>query len=59
MKKRAPLLTDVWTAQVGAPTSFAGYIINFAPQLFEFYGKLGASADFAETRDMMNGGKAW
>ena len=58
MKKRAPLLTDVWTAQVGAPTSFAGYIINFAPQLFEFYGKLGASADFAETRDMMNGGKA-
>ena len=58
MKKRAPLLTDVWTAQVGAPKSFAGYIINFAPQLFEFYGKLGASADFAETRDMMNGGKA-
>ncbi len=58
MKKRAPLLTDVWTAQVGAPTSFAGYIINFAPQLFEFYGKLGASSDFAETRDMMNGGKA-
>jgi aldehyde dehydrogenase (NAD+) len=58
MKKRAPLLTDVWTAQVGAPTSFAGYIINFAPQLFEFYGKLGASTDFAETRDMMNGGKA-
>ncbi len=58
MKKRAPLLTDVWTAQVGAPKSFAGYIINFAPQLFEFYGKLGASAEFAETRDMMNGGKA-
>jgi acyl-CoA reductase-like NAD-dependent aldehyde dehydrogenase len=58
MKKRAPLLTDVWTAQVGAPKSFAGYIINFAPQLFEFYGQLGARSEFAETRDMMNGGKA-
>ena len=33
-------------------------IINFAPQLFEFYGQLGAKGDFAETRDMQNGGKA-
>ena len=58
MKKRAPVLTDVWTARVGAPKGFAGYIINFASQLFEFYGKLGASGDFVETRDMLNGGKA-
>jgi aldehyde dehydrogenase (NAD+) len=58
MKKRAPLLADVWTAQVGAPKSFAGFIINFAPQLFEFYGQLGARTDLTETRDMQNGGKA-
>jgi hypothetical protein len=42
LKKRLPLLTDVWTAQVGAPKSFAGYVINYGPQLFEFYGQLGA-----------------
>ncbi len=58
MKKRAPLLADVWTTQVGAPKSFAGYIINFAPQLFELYGGLGAKGNFTETRDMQNGGKA-
>jgi aldehyde dehydrogenase (NAD+) len=58
MKKRVPLLADVWTAQVGAPKSFAGFIINFAPQLFEFYGQLGARTDLTETRDMQNGGKA-
>ena len=59
MKKRAPLLTDVWTAQVGAPTELRQiHHPTFAPQLFEFYGKLGASAEFTETRDMMNGGKA-
>ena len=57
LKKRLPLLTDVWTAQVGAPKSFAGYVINYGPQLFEFYGQLGAKGDFAETRDVM-GGKA-
>src|ERR1700733_2388983 len=58
MKKRVPLLANVWTAQVGAPTSFAGYIINFAPQLFEFYGQLGAESGFTETRGVMNGGQA-
>ena len=58
MKKRVPVLADVWTAQVGAPKSFAGFIINFAPQLFEFYGQLGAKSEFTETREMMNGGQA-
>lgn len=58
MKKRLPVLADMWTAQVGAPKSFAGYIINFAPQLFEMYGKIGAKGDFVETRDLLNGGKA-
>jgi aldehyde dehydrogenase (NAD+) len=58
MKKRVPLLMDVWTAQVGAPKGFAGFVINFAPQLFEFYGGLGAKGNFTETREMMNGGKA-
>ena len=57
LKKRLPLLTDVWTAQVGAPKSFAGYVINYGPQLFEFYGQLGAKGEFAETREVM-GGKA-
>jgi len=46
LKKRLPLLTDVWTAQVGAPKSFASYVINYGPQLFEFYGQLGAIGDF-------------
>src|ERR1700683_5013679 len=58
MKKRVPVLADVWTAQVGAPRGCAGYIINYAPQLFEMYGKIGAKGDFVETRDMLNGGKA-
>jgi delta 1-pyrroline-5-carboxylate dehydrogenase len=58
MKKRVPVLSDIWTAQVGAPKSFAGFIINFAPQLFELYGGLGAKGNFTETREMMNGGKA-
>jgi aldehyde dehydrogenase (NAD+) len=57
LKERLPLLIDVWTAQVGAPKSFAGFVINFAPQLFEFYGQLGMNVDFAETRDVI-GGKA-
>jgi aldehyde dehydrogenase (NAD+) len=57
LKKRLPLLIDVWTAQVGAPKSFAGFVINFAPQLFEFYGGLGARGDFTDTREVM-GGKA-
>src|SRR3984957_9944225 len=56
-KKRLPLFIDVWTAQVGAPQVFAGFVINYAPQLFEFYGQLGATADFTETRDVI-GGKA-
>ena len=33
MKKRVPLLIDVWTAQVGAPKSFAGFVIQYGPQL--------------------------
>ncbi len=57
LKKRLPLLINVWTAQVGAPQSFAGFVINYGPQLFEFYGQLGAKADFTETRDVI-GGKA-
>jgi aldehyde dehydrogenase (NAD+) len=57
MKKRLPLFIDVWTAQVGAPQGFAGFVIQYGPQLFEFYGQLGAKADFTETRDVI-GGKA-
>jgi aldehyde dehydrogenase (NAD+) len=57
LKKRLPLLIDVWTAQVGAPKSFAGFVINYGPQLFDFYAELGAKGEFAETRDVM-GGKA-
>ena len=57
LKKRLPLLIDVWTAQVGAPKSFAGFVINYGPQLFEFYGQLGAKGDTTETRDVI-GGKA-
>jgi hypothetical protein len=29
MKKRLPLLTEVWTAQVGAPRGFANYVIQW------------------------------
>jgi aldehyde dehydrogenase (NAD+) len=50
MKRRLPLLIDVWTAQVGAPQGFASFVIKYGPQLFEFYGELGARAAFAETR---------
>jgi aldehyde dehydrogenase (NAD+) len=57
LKKRMPLLINVWTAQVGAPHSFAGFVANYGPQLFEFYGQLGAKTDFTETRDVI-GGKA-
>ena len=48
MKRRLPLLTEVWTAQVGAPRGFANYVIQYGPQLFEFYGQLGAKGDFTE-----------
>ena len=51
MKKRLPLLIDVWTAQVGAPKSFAGFVIQYGPQLFEFYGQLGAKGEPVEQRD--------
>src|ERR1700722_15789513 len=57
MKKRLPLLIDVWTAQVGAPKSFAGFVIQYGPQLFEFYGQLGAKGEPVETREVI-GGKA-
>ena len=36
---------------------FASYVIQYGPQLFEFYGQLGAKAEFTETRDVI-GGKA-
>src|SRR5271154_3539298 len=57
LKKRMPLLINVWTAQVGAPHSFAGFVANYGPQLFEFYGQLGAKPNFPEPRDVI-GGKA-
>ena len=57
LKKRLPLLTSVWTAQVGAPQGFASYVVTHGPQIFEFYGQLGAKANFTETRDVI-GGKA-
>lgn len=56
MKKRLPLLIDVWTAQVGAPKSFAGFV-TYGPQLFEFHGQLGVKGEPVETRDVI-GGKA-
>jgi hypothetical protein len=31
MKKRLPLLTEVWTAQVGAPRGFANYVTPSRP----------------------------
>jgi aldehyde dehydrogenase (NAD+) len=57
LKKRLPLLASVWTAQVGAPQGFASYVVTHGPQIFEFYGQLGAKANFTETRDVI-GGKA-
>jgi acyl-CoA reductase-like NAD-dependent aldehyde dehydrogenase len=57
LRQRLPLLTDLWTAQVGAPTSFAAAVITYAPQLFDFYAQLGDTTDFDETRDVI-GGKA-
>ncbi len=55
MKKRLPLLAQVWTAQVGAPQGFANYVVTQGPQLFEFYGNLAAKSDFTETREVVGG----
>jgi aldehyde dehydrogenase (NAD+) len=57
LEKRLPLLVNVWTSQVGAPKGFASYVVTHGPQIFEFYGTLGAKANFTETRDCV-GGKA-
>ena len=55
LKKRLPALTDVWTAQVGTPKGFASYVVTHGPQIFEYYGQLGAKANFTETRDVIGG----
>ena len=36
LKKRLPLLTSMWTSQVGAPQGFASYVVTPGPQIFEF-----------------------
>ena len=55
LKERMPLLADIWTAQVGAPISFSNHLSQFAPGLFDFYGRFGTNGDFSQTRDLANG----
>jgi aldehyde dehydrogenase (NAD+) len=57
IEKRLPLFSSVWTAQVGAPTSFASYVVTHGPQIFELYGSLAAEGNFTEMRDVKGGGK--
>lgn len=55
LRRRRQLLCDLWTLQVGAPTAFADYLIDFAPALYDYYATLADVDDFAEVTDSLTG----
>jgi acyl-CoA reductase-like NAD-dependent aldehyde dehydrogenase len=55
VKERLPLLSRIWTAQVGAPVSFASMFAPVAPAMFDYYAGLAESYAFTETRQTPRG----
>jgi len=52
---RLPLLTRLWTAQVGAPVGFAGLFSGVAPAMFDYYAQLAETYEFTQTRGTPRG----
>lgn len=52
---RLPLLTRLWTAQVGAPVGFAGLFSGVAPAMFDYYAQLADTYEFTQTRSTPQG----
>lgn len=55
IKARLPLLTRIWTAQVGAPVGFASMFTPVAPAMLDYYAGLAESHSFVETRKTLQG----
>mgnify|MGYP001048045099 FL=1 len=58
MRKRESLFARVWNAQVGAPISFATYLVPTAIALFEYYAGLTDTHEFTEERRYGDGAVA-
>jgi aldehyde dehydrogenase (NAD+) len=54
-KARLPLLTRLWTAQVGAPVGFAGMFAGIAPGMLEYYASVADSFAFEDVRKTAQG----
>ncbi|WP_223434662.1 MULTISPECIES: aldehyde dehydrogenase [unclassified Pseudomonas] len=52
---RLPLLTRLWTAQVGAPVGFAGLFSGFGPTMLDYYAQLADTFEFTQVRDTYQG----
>lgn len=50
VRTRSQLLADVWTAEVGAPTSFAGRFVPFGAAMLDYYATLIGSYQFQDVR---------
>ncbi|TGN95700.1 aldehyde dehydrogenase [Burkholderia sp. USMB20] len=58
MRKRQSLFSRLWTAQIGAPISFATSLTPMAIELFDYYGDLSLNFPFEETRRSARGAVA-
>jgi acyl-CoA reductase-like NAD-dependent aldehyde dehydrogenase len=50
LQSRASLMSRLWTAQVGAPVSFAEMFASFASASIGYYGELAKAFEFEDTR---------
>ncbi|MGN6319647.1 aldehyde dehydrogenase [Trinickia sp.] len=52
---RLPLLSRIWTAQVGAPVGFADIFTQTAPAMLDYYAELASTFEFEEVRSTRGG----
>jgi hypothetical protein len=55
LTRREPLLSKIWTAQVGAPVSFTGMYAPFIPTVYSYYASLGETYRLVEDRALSAG----
>ncbi|MET7695613.1 aldehyde dehydrogenase [Streptomyces sp. NPDC005483] len=55
VRRRLPLLTGLWTAQVGAPVSFAQGLIGAGERRLDFFARLAGTFPFADRRPTRRG----
>jgi aldehyde dehydrogenase (NAD+) len=55
VKQRLPLLTRLWTAQVGAPINFSSMFTPTVPAMLDYYAELVENHVFTETRKTWQG----